>query len=128
LIGILIDVIMAKIIVGQNFLHSHPQMEQSYVIPPDHVIVDRQEWITVSNWFNSHPEHIQSLLIASLGDEEKIKELRKIIALNKTGYAGVMPNGNIVDRREHPEAIPVQENRMLGVVKPKPVKKSPLAG
>jgi hypothetical protein len=57
-----------------------------------------------------------------MNKEEKLKELRKIIELNKTGYAGVLPNGNIVDRREHPEAIPVQENRMLGVVKPKPIK------
>ena len=51
--------------------------------------------------------------------EERLKELLKIVELNKTGYAGVLPNGNIVDRREFPNAIPVQENPMFGVVKPK---------
>ena len=54
-------------------------------------------------------------------NEEKLKELRKILELNKTGYAGVLPNGNIVDRREYPEAVPVQENKMFNVAKPKPV-------
>lgn len=58
----------------------------------------------------------------AISKEEKLKELRKIIKLNKTGYAGVMPNGNIVDRREHPEAIPVQKNDMFGVVEPKDIK------
>jgi len=52
-------------------------------------------------------------------DKKKLKELRKIIELNKSGFAGILSNGNIVDRREHPEAIPIQENPMFGVVKPK---------
>lgn len=39
--------------------------------------------------------------------------------LNASGYAGILSNGQLVDRREHPEAIPVQENVMFGVVKPK---------
>jgi hypothetical protein len=54
-------------------------------------------------------------------DPEKLKALMEIIELNKTGYAGVLPNGNIVDRRKFPNAIPVQENKMFGVVKPKPL-------
>jgi sulfur carrier protein ThiS len=58
-----------------------------------------------------------------IDDQEKLKELLEIVELNKTGYAGVLPNGNIVDRRKHPNAIPIQENRMFGVVKPKPIKK-----
>ena len=58
-----------------------------------------------------------------IDDQEKLKELMEIVELNKTGYAGVLPNGNIVDRRKHPNAIPIQENRMFGVVKPKPIKK-----
>ncbi len=52
-------------------------------------------------------------------EKEKLKELLKILDLNKSGYAGMLPNGNIVDRREHPTAIPIQENKMFGVVKPK---------
>lgn len=39
--------------------------------------------------------------------------------LNASGYAGCLPNGNIVDRRYYPEAIPVQKNEMLGVTTPK---------
>ena len=50
---------------------------------------------------------------------EHLKELMKIIEINKAGYAGILSNGNIVDRREYPEAIPVQKNTMFGIPKPK---------
>ena len=39
--------------------------------------------------------------------------------INMSGYAGILPNGNIVDRRERPEAIPVQKNSMFGIPEPK---------
>lgn len=39
--------------------------------------------------------------------------------LNASGFAGVLSNGNIVDRRYHPEAIPIQKNSVFGVVDPK---------
>ncbi len=39
--------------------------------------------------------------------------------INESGYAGCLPNGNIVDRRIYPEAIPIQANGMFGVVEPK---------
>jgi sulfur carrier protein ThiS len=52
-------------------------------------------------------------------EDKRLEELLKIVELNKTGYAGILSNGNIVDRREHPEAIPIQENKMFGVIKPK---------
>lgn len=40
--------------------------------------------------------------------------------INDSGYAGIMPdNGRIVDRRIYPEAIPVQENSMMGIPPPK---------
>lgn len=45
----------------------------------------------------------------------------KILDIIKSGYAGVLQNGNIVDRREHPEATPVQANTLLGVPGPKEV-------
>lgn len=51
-------------------------------------------------------------------------ELLKILKINKSGYAGCMPDGRIVDRREHPEAVPVQENKLFGIPKPKQIKKS----
>jgi len=47
------------------------------------------------------------------------EDLIKIMEINDSGYAGCDRNGNIVDRREHPEAVPVQENRLLGIPKPK---------
>lgn len=53
--------------------------------------------------------------------EKGREDLIEVMEINDSGYAGVMPNGNIVDRRKHPEAIPVQENRMLGIPKPLPV-------
>lgn len=52
-------------------------------------------------------------------DRRKSDAIHKILELNKNGYAGVNKNGNIVDRREFPDAIPVQENSIFGVVKPK---------
>lgn len=54
--------------------------------------------------------------------EERLKELLKIKDVIKSGYAGVMPNGNIVDRRENPTAIPIQENPLFNTPKPKPIK------
>jgi hypothetical protein len=45
-----------------------------------------------------------------------------LMAINeivKSGNAGVMPNGNIVDRRIHPEAVAIPRNEMLGVPEPK---------
>lgn len=42
--------------------------------------------------------------------------------LNASGYAGILqPAGTIVDRRIHPEAIPIQENSMMGIVAPKEI-------
>jgi hypothetical protein len=50
-------------------------------------------------------------------------DLIEIDEINQSGYAGILPNGNIVDRRKHPDAIPVQENRMFGIPKPKSLPK-----
>lgn len=55
-------------------------------------------------------------------DQAKVDALWKIRGITSDGYSGVMPNGNIVDRREHPEAIPIPKNSLLGVPKPKAVK------
>jgi hypothetical protein len=42
-------------------------------------------------------------------------------ALNASGYAGVLPSGKIVDRREYPKALPIQKNELLGVPEPRKV-------
>lgn len=54
-------------------------------------------------------------------DQERLKMLLEIQELNKSGYAGILPNGNIVDRRKFPEAIPIQENPLFNVAKPKDI-------
>ncbi len=51
----------------------------------------------------------------------RVAELMKGLEVIKSGYAGILQNGNIVDRREHPEATPIQENSMFGTPKPKKI-------
>jgi hypothetical protein len=52
-------------------------------------------------------------------DKEKLEILMKIQVFKLEGWAGVLPNGNIVDRREHPTAIPMQKNTLLGIPEPR---------
>jgi hypothetical protein len=52
--------------------------------------------------------------------EAKRYDLILIAYINESGYAGILSTGEIVDRRYFPEAMPVQENKMLGIPKPKP--------
>jgi hypothetical protein len=40
------------------------------------------------------------------------------LAVKAAGFAGVLPGGTLVDRRNHPDAIPVQKNAMLDVPEP----------
>lgn len=47
-------------------------------------------------------------------EEQRIKNLKATVALTKTGYAGIDKEGNIVDRRKHPNAIPIQKNSVFG--------------
>lgn len=50
-------------------------------------------------------------------------DLVEVYEINQSGYAGILPNGNIVDRRKFPNAIPVQENPLFGVTKQKEIEK-----
>lgn len=50
---------------------------------------------------------------------EKAAKLIAGLGAVEEGFGGVLPNGNIVDRRERPEAMPLQENSLLGIPKPK---------
>ena len=45
----------------------------------------------------------------------------KMMELNKSGYAGVTPDGEIVDRRLVPDAIPMQKNVMFNIRSSRPV-------
>ena len=60
----------------------------------------------------------------NLEDYKKLENLKAYEALlfellNVSGYAGVMPDGRIVDRRYYPEATPIQKNSIFGTSKPK---------
>lgn len=56
-------------------------------------------------------------------EEQRKKEFlewhEKHEKVKSEGYAGILPNGNLVDRREFPKAIPLQENEMFNIPKPK---------
>lgn len=49
----------------------------------------------------------------------KIAKLMQIAKITYEGYAGILPNGNIVDRREFPHARPIPANKLLNIGKPK---------
>lgn len=51
--------------------------------------------------------------------EALLKHAEWVKELNKSGYAGVNEFGIIVDRRDHPDAVPIQKNSLFGVVEPK---------
>ena len=49
-----------KRIVGQNYLHPHPHMEEKLEIG-EHVIVDKKDWQDIVRFFNSHPELVSEI-------------------------------------------------------------------
>jgi len=55
----------------------------------------------------------------TFGSPEHLAHIRKTREIILSGFAGVLSNGNIVDRRERPDAIPIPENKMFGNPKPK---------
>lgn len=68
----------------------------------------------------SYDEHGPIFFQDDLTENSSVKEkVGWIQGLNESGFAGILSNGNIVDRREFIEAVPIQENRMFGIVKPK---------
>ena len=52
----------------------------------------------------------------------KLQKLLKTKELCQSGYAGVSKEGKIVDRREFPDATPMQRNPVFNTPKPKKVK------
>ncbi|GAB2539710.1 hypothetical protein [Rufibacter soli] len=57
--------------------------------------------------------------VHQLQDHYRNLALMKKIEISTSGYGGVLPSGEVVDRREHPAAIPLQANSMFGVPEPK---------
>jgi len=58
-------------------------------------------------------ENKKKLILAGRPDLVRIHEL------NASGYAGVTAEGELVDRRYNPDAIPVQKNSIFGTPTPK---------
>jgi hypothetical protein len=67
------------------------------------------------NFFNNSSEREDQLRQMGRPD------LADIMKANREGYAGILPNGNIVDRRIHPNAMPIPENKMMNIPKPNKV-------
>lgn len=62
-------------------------------------------------------EEVKKFLI-----EKGRQDLVEIHEINESGYAGVLPNGNIVSRLEYPKAYPIQKSSVFGIPKPKKTK------
>jgi hypothetical protein len=45
--------------------------------------------------------------------------MEELLEVKKAGYAGVMKDGRLVDRRRYPAAMPIPKNEMLGVPEPR---------
>ena len=58
------------------------------------------------------------------GSPGHLLALQQVLKSTKAGYAGIMPSGTIVDRREFPNATPIPENSFMGIPKPKSVQQS----
>lgn len=56
-------------------------------------------------------------------EQTRVRELVKTKVIIESGYAGVIPNGNIVDRREYSEAIPIPANPLFNTPEPKEIKR-----
>jgi hypothetical protein len=48
-----------------------------------------------------------------------VMTVNEMIEIITSGYGGILSGGEIVDRRQHPEAMPIQANKLLGVPEPK---------
>jgi len=54
-------------------------------------------------------------------DKETQEHSDWLTKVRDSGYLGILQSGQLCDRREHPEAIPVQENSFFKTPKPKEV-------
>jgi len=52
---------MKKNIIGVNYLHSHSQTEKVLGVDPKHVIIDRNDWDEVVNFFRTHSAATEEL-------------------------------------------------------------------
>jgi hypothetical protein len=57
-------------------------------------------------------------LLKSTRQTGHVARLLKRVEISKSGWGGTLPNGQIVDRREYPEAFPIAKNSMFGIPEP----------
>jgi len=107
-----------------------PEMVDGNEVPRKVTVLRHTRWPFDWDSFKPTPEdRIKELskagaLIAAEIDRIariKIKALEDSLKLTKSGYAGINKEGQKVDRREFPDAVPMQENPSLGIPKPKNV-------
>ncbi len=51
--------------------------------------------------------------------------LMERLAICESGYGGILHNGNIVDRRRYPQAIPLPKNSLFNTPEPKEIIRQP---
>lgn len=54
-------------------------------------------------------------------DFEKYLMLMERLEISKSGYGGILPSGEVVDVRLHPDAVRIQKNELFGVPEPKKI-------
>lgn len=65
------------------------------------------------------PERIKAAWVVAT---DKVRGITAALAAQEAvdaGYGGVLPKGEVVDRRLHPEAMPIPKNEYMGVPEPK---------
>jgi hypothetical protein len=50
-----------KKLISITYLHNHFDLERRLGVPSDHVIVDREDWEEIVEFFTKHPEHMMEL-------------------------------------------------------------------
>ena len=85
---------------------------------------DEEQFPEYQSWLDRNEERVKNMTLTEVAeawkkDQEKLKVLMKTMDIIESGYAGILPSGQIVDRREHLTAIPCQENPLFNTPKPK---------
>lgn len=70
-----------------------------------------------SGQYQNEPEIVEAVPVAVVrGDGSAL-----ISDCVRSGYGGCLPGGEIVDRRQYPDAVPLEENSLLGIPAPNPI-------
>lgn len=87
----------------------------------DNACARMHELISIPGKSNRQVEELTDVTEQIRDFEYRRNALLKTLEMSKSGYGGILPDGRIVDRREHPEAIPFQQNSLMGIPAPKTI-------